>query len=92
MHGEINSSYIILMMAAICIVFMLAIVFQRQLKFILQFVLRGILGGIGIVLINFLLAFAGINIGVGINFLSFLIVGALGIPGFITLYFTGLLL
>ena len=63
--------------------------FNRQLKTFLKLVRNGILGALGIWAGNFLLGFAGIGgFYVGINFLTVLVVGVLGLPGYIMLYLT----
>ncbi|MDR2904038.1 MAG: pro-sigmaK processing inhibitor BofA family protein [Clostridiales bacterium] len=92
MPGGFSSSYMILMMAAVCLIAIVAMVFQRQLKHVLRFLIHALFGCTGIFLLNFLLSRLGIASGVGINPLSAGVVGLLGLPGFVTLYFTGVLL
>ena len=87
-----NSSYIILMMIAVCACFLLAFIFHKQLKYVLRFLLKSGAGTLGIFSINALFSFIGFNLSIGINFMTLLIVGILGIPGFLTLYIAGLLL
>ena len=48
---------------------------------ILNFALRIVYGAIGIQTVNMLLAFGGISISVGLNLVSLLTVGFLGISG-----------
>lgn len=55
------------------------------LKVILKLIYNGILGGIALIVINVLGGFIGISIG--INPITALIVGALGMPGVVLLLF-----
>ncbi|MCI8416975.1 MAG: Pro-sigmaK processing inhibitor BofA [Lachnospiraceae bacterium] len=48
---------------------------------LLNFFLRVVYGAIGIQVINMILSFMGISISVGLNFVSLLTVGTLGISG-----------
>ena len=81
-----QSSQMIWMMIAICIVFVVCVIFQKQLKYLLQFIIQGTIGGLGFLLINTLFSFLGITLAVGVNGLTFLITGLLGLPGFVMLY------
>ncbi|MDR2903117.1 MAG: pro-sigmaK processing inhibitor BofA family protein [Clostridiales bacterium] len=92
MSGGISSSYIILIMAGVCLCAIAAMVFQRQLKYVFQFLIQALLGCTGIFVVNFLLTTLGITSNIGINPLSAGIVGVLGLPGFVTLYFAGMIL
>ena len=53
---------------------------------VLNFFLRMIFGAIGIQLLNFLLISQGISLFVGLNFLTLLTVGSLGISGLALLF------
>ncbi len=48
---------------------------------LLNFFLRVVYGAIGIQVINMVLSFLGISVSVGLNFVSLLTVGTLGISG-----------
>ena len=58
--------------------------FNRQIKFAFNLVRNAALGGVGIWLVNMLLAPMGL--AVGVNVLTLFIVGVLGVPGFMLLY------
>lgn len=48
---------------------------------ILNFFLRMVYGAVGIQVVNMVLAFFGISVSVGLNFVSLLTVGTLGFSG-----------
>ena len=60
--------------------------FNRQIKAAFNIIRNAILGIVGILACNMLLAPVGI--AVGVNALTIFIVGVLGIPGFLLLYLT----
>ena len=60
--------------------------FNRQIKFVINIVRNAVLGILGIMACNMLLAPVGVMVGV--NFLTVFIVGVLGAPGFVLLYLT----
>ena len=60
--------------------------FNRQIKAVFNIIRNAVLGIIGILAVNMLLAPMGLS--VGINLLTIFIVGTLGIPGFFLLYLT----
>ncbi len=67
----------------ICIVLFLALTFKKQVGFIFQFLIRAIFGSVFFSVIN---AMAGTVVGV--NLLSIITVGFLGMPGVVLLYAT----
>lgn len=69
-----------------CIVFILVCVIKRRPDRIVSFGLRAIIGTAGIYLIDMVLRSKGYNLNVGINGVSVLANGLLGLPGFILLY------
>lgn len=50
--------------------------------------LRALFGCAAIAALNYLLSGLNIRSGVGINYITATIIGALGVPGFLLLYFT----
>lgn len=62
----------------------------RNLEWLLNVFMRSILGTISIYFINSGLALLGISLGVGINLVTFLVTGILGIPGLLALYGLGI--
>lgn len=63
---------------------------RRKLEWLLNFVTRSILGTIAIYFINMGLTTLGISLGVGINAVTILTSGILGIPGLVALYAIGI--
>ena len=75
--------------AAILIVCFLVLfigAFGRKIEWIINFVLRAVMGTIGIYLINGFLIARNISVAVGINPLTVLTSGILGFPGLVVLY------
>lgn len=64
---------------------------KRVLEIILDFIMRGVIGTCLICLINTLTGTYGVDIAVGINEITLLIAGLLGIPGVVFLYGIALL-
>ena len=76
-------------MAAILIVCTLVLfigAFGRKIEWLINFVLRAVMGTIGIYFINYFLISQQISTGIGINPLTVLTSGFLGFPGLIVLY------
>ena len=63
---------------------------KRKLEWLLNVLMRSILGTIAIYFINGVLAGAGISLGVGINPLTVLTSGILGFPGLAAIYGIGI--
>ena len=59
---------------------------KRVLEIMLDFIMRGIIGTCLICMINTLTGAYGIDMAVGINEVTLLIAGLLGLPGVIFLY------
>lgn len=64
-------------------------VMKRKMEWILNIFMRSILGTLAIYFINDGLASMGINVGVGINPLTVLTSGILGLPGLAAIYGMG---
>ena len=60
--------------------------FARKAEWLINFVLRSIMGTIAIYFINIGVTFLGFTTVVGINAVSILTTGILGIPGIVMLY------
>lgn len=60
--------------------------FARKAEWLINFVLRSIMGTIAIYFINMGVTFLGFTTVVGINAVSILTTGILGIPGIVMLY------
>jgi len=80
---------VIWLMLAAAACFLAYLLYSRQFKWIFGVVRNMFLGTLAILGINFVVA--GFGFGVGINVMTVLIVGLLGLPGFLLLYATRLL-
>lgn len=73
-----------------CIAVLLIGAVRGKMEWMLNVVMRSILGTIGIYFTNMALAAVGISLGIGINILTVLTSGILGIPGLFALYAIGI--
>lgn len=73
-----------------CVLVLFIGVLRRRMEWLLNLVMRSILGIISIFFINTALAGLGFSLGVGINAVTVLTVGMLGIPGVLALYGLGI--
>lgn len=69
--------------AAICFIFLFGRIFVKPLKCICKLVLNSILGGLLILIINYI--GQGFNFHIGLNIFTSILVGLLGVPGAILL-------
>ncbi len=63
---------------------------RKRLEWLLNLVMRSILGPVAIYFINGALAMQGVSLGIGINAVTVLTSGILGIPGLLALYGLGI--
>lgn len=70
----------------VCIVFIGVCVLRRRPDLIVDFGLRAVVGTAAIYLLDYVLKSKGYNITVGVNGVSILTNGLLGLPGFLLLY------
>ena len=77
-------SSIITWMIVICLIFVGLIMFSKPAKYIFRFLIQAVCGMVLTLMFNFLLA--PLSIAVGVNYLTFIISGLLGLPGFAMLY------
>ena len=75
---------ILLVSSCVLVLFIGAV--RRKMEWLLNIVMRSILGTIAIYFINSGLAAMGISLGVGINAITILTSAILGIPGLLALY------
>ena len=59
---------------------------MKKLESVINILLRGVLGGIGIYALNTIFQYAGLQAVVGINAKTIATIGVLGMPGFFLLY------
>lgn len=81
---------IITYLACICFIFIFGRIFIVPLKKILKLVFNSILGGIAIFIINLVGGTFGFHIG--LNFITSILVGILGLPGAVVLILIKLIL
>ncbi len=77
-------------LVAICVIVLFMGVLKRKMEWLLNVLMRSILGTIAIYFVNNALEGAGIFLGVGINPLTVLTSGILGFPGLAAIYGIGL--
>ena len=63
---------------------------KKRMELFINFVLRLFAGAVGIYLLNAILGAANIQSAVGLNSVNVLLVGALGLPGFVLIYSVGI--
>lgn len=76
--------------AGIMLIFMTSWIFFKPLKFIGKILLNSLVGALILIIFNYFGQYTGLYIGV--NEFTALIIGILGVPGFIALLFVKLLL
>lgn len=76
----------LLWLIAVAALLLLISFFGKKAEWLLNFVLRSIMGTIAIYFINMGITFLGFTTVVGINAASVLTTGILGIPGIVMLY------
>ena len=77
-------------LVAICAIVLLMGVMKRKMEWLLNVFMRSVLGTIAIYFVNGALAGAGITLGVGINPVTVLTSGILGLPGLVAIYGVGI--
>lgn len=70
----------------VCLIVLLIGAMGRKVEWLVNFILRAVMGTIGIYCVNYLLAAKQISVAVGINPLTILTSGFLGFPGIAVLY------
>ena len=85
--GSVN---IIMVMIGVCAILLAFMLVERPLRLLLRMAAGGAAGVLGMLSANILLAPFGLF--VGINIATVLVVGLLGLPGFVTLYIASYLL
>ncbi len=77
---------ILLIIIIVCILFIGICIVKGRIDRIVDFALRAIIGVAAIYLLNFLLGLIDSNVVVGVNGVTVLVNGILGLPGLIMLY------
>lgn len=76
--------------AGIMLIFMISWIFVKPFKFLGRLILNSLLGALFLIIFNYFSKYTGIYIGV--NEVTALILGVLGIPGFIAILVVKLLI
>lgn len=76
--------------AGIMLIFMISWIFVKPLKFLGRLILNSLLGALFLIIFNYFGQYTGVYIGV--NEVTALLLGILGIPGFIALLVVKLLI
>lgn len=76
----------VLAILGVCIIVLIIGALGRKVEWLVNFILRAVMGTIGIYCLNYLLAAGQITIAVGINPFTILTSGFLGFPGIAVLY------
>jgi inhibitor of the pro-sigma K processing machinery len=79
-------NFILIGIIIACLIFIAVCVIRRRPDLIVDFGLRASVGTAGIYLLDFVLRWKGMDISVGVNGVSVLTNGFLGLPGFLLLY------
>lgn len=77
------------MIGAVCVIVLLIVAFRTKVEFVINLVLRSVLGTIAIYCMNGFLGWAGLSVMVGINPFTVLTSGILGFPGVLMLFGIG---
>lgn len=78
-----NSNQIVFILIGICSLLLVFTLFQKQVFFLVKFIVRSLVGVLGYTLLNGVLGYFGMQ--VGINLITVAFVGLLGIWGFLTM-------
>lgn len=76
----------ILLIMGVCVLILLALAWRRRLEWLLNFLLRGVLGAVAIYFINLAVTAQGYPALVGVNPATVLTCSVLGFPGLAALY------
>lgn len=71
---------------AVCLIVLAIGAMGQKMEWLINFVLRAVMGTVGIYVFNYLLAARQVQVAVGINPLTVLTSGILGFPGVAVLY------
>ena len=79
----------VLIVIGMCALILVIGLFRQKTEWLLNIVMRSILGTVIMYFANSLLAAGGISLGIGINLVTVLTSGILGLPGLAALYAIG---
>jgi inhibitor of the pro-sigma K processing machinery len=82
----------IIVIVALCLIILLIAALKKRVEWLLNFIVRGVVGVIAIYFINMGLAALGTTVDIGINAATVLTTAFLGFPGLVALYGLGIYL
>ena len=85
MQKETGMLFVLFMVGVVLVI----VLFKSKMEFLINMVLRMMMGTIGICFVNSILVTLGIEFVIGINVYTLLTLGMLGFPGFLLLYGMG---
>ncbi len=85
-----STNQILILIIIIAVLLLIIGAVTHKVEIFINLVLKSLMGIVGIYFVNFVLVSIGLELGVGINLLTILTVGLLGIPGFILVFGIGL--
>ncbi len=88
--GVADVGVILAYSAGIMLIFMVSWIFVKPLKFLGRLILNSLLGALFLIIFNYFGQYTGMYIGV--NVVSALLLGILGVPGFIAIFIVKLLI
>ncbi|MFA9422774.1 MAG: pro-sigmaK processing inhibitor BofA family protein [Sedimentibacter sp.] len=88
--GGSNIGVILAYSAGIMLIFMVSWIFVKPLKLLIKLLINSILGALVLIIFNYFGQFTGVYIGV--NGVTALSIGILGIPGFVAILVAKLLI
>lgn len=84
--SDFVEGYMFIAIIVLCCIIVGIGIMRHKMEIVVNFILRFVVGIVGIYLLNFIFSSKGIQINVGVNAVTTLAVGFLGIPGFILIY------
>lgn len=81
--------YVLIFILVLCVGVFAFAMWKKKMEIFINLILRLFAGAVGIYLINALLGFTSLESTVGLNGVNMLVVGVLGVPGFVLLYSIG---
>ena len=89
MENQMGNQVKVLILVSVCLAVLAVGALRRKTEWLLNMLLRAVLGMVMIFFVNEFLAGRGIETCVGINVITFLTSGILGFPGLAALYGLG---
>ena len=72
------------------IALLLVVAIRTRTEWLMNVIMRSVLGAIAVYFLNLTLQWGGFSLGVGLNFVTIAVLGILGFPGLLVLYGIGI--